>query len=166
MLCHHVCAIIAKKEYYEPSIFHFRWHKLYNYYHGTKYRASNVKEIVDVLESLLKVIRENSYNDSGKFKGIYVIGSRFHNNLPSFSPEVSQINKDLIMNLMRRIVDQTGNKGPVIKNTMMLSFETTIDDEDDDIINNDFGYFAQLQPGTFGGSSEVDVSLSQTRIEF
>ena len=66
---------------------------------------------------------------------------------------------------MRRIVDHTGNKGPVIKNTMMLSSKTMIDEEDDEIINNDFGHSAQFTPGTFGGSSEVDVSLSQTRIE-
>ena len=66
----HICAVIGKKEYYEPSMFHVRWHKLYNYYHGTKYGASNAKETVDILESLLKVTRENSYNNSGKFKGI------------------------------------------------------------------------------------------------
>ena len=69
------------------------------------------------------------------------------------------------MDLMRRIVDQTGNKGLVIKYTMMLSSETMIDDEDDEIINNDFGHLAQFHPRTFGGSSEVDASLSQTRIE-
>ena len=47
---------------------------------------------------------------------------------------------------------------------MMLSSETMIDKEDFDIINNDFGHSDPFQPGTFGGSSEVDVSLSQTRI--
>ena len=66
---------------------------------------------------------------------------------------------------MRRIVNHTGNKGPVIKNTMMLSCKTMIDEDDDDIINNNFGHLTQLTPGTFEGSSEVDVSLSQTRIE-
>ena len=68
-------------------MFHVRWHKLYNYYHDTKYCASNAKEIVDVLQSLLKITRENSYNDSSKFKGIYVLGSRFHNDLPPCSVE-------------------------------------------------------------------------------
>ena len=88
-------------------MFHIRWHKLYNYYHGTKYGASNAKETVDVLESLLKVTRENSYNDSGKFKGICVIGSIFHNNLLPFSPEVWQINDDSTMNLKKSICEHS-----------------------------------------------------------
>ena len=117
------------------------------------------------MESLLSVTRENSYNNSDKFKGIYVIGSGFHNNLPPFSPKVWQIDNNLNTDLMRRIVDYTGNKGLVIKNTLMLSSKNMTDEEDDDIINNDFGYFAQFTPGIFRGSSEVDVSISQTRTE-
>ena len=45
------------------------------------------KEIVDALQSLLKVKRENCYNDSGKFKCIYIFGSSFHNNFPPTSEE-------------------------------------------------------------------------------
>ena len=103
------------------------------------------------MESLLKVAKENGYNNSVRFKGIYVIGSRFHHNLPPFSPEVWKINIDLIMDLMRRIVDNTGNKVPVIKNTMMLSSKSMIDKEDDEMINKDFGHSAQFTPGIFGG---------------
>ena len=84
MPCRHVCAVIVKREYYEPSMFHYLWHKIYNYYHGTEYGASTVKKMIDVLQSLLKVTRENICNDSGKFKGIFVIGSSFHRNLPPF----------------------------------------------------------------------------------
>ena len=69
------------------------------------------------------------------------------------------------MYLMRRIVNHTGNKGSVIKNTMMLSCKTMIDEEDDEIINNEFGHSAQFTPGIFGESSVVDISLSQTRIK-
>ena len=57
MPCYHFCAFIYKREYYEPSMFHAQWHKFYSYYHGTKYGASNTKETVDVLQSLLKVTR-------------------------------------------------------------------------------------------------------------
>ena len=117
------------------------------------------------MQSLFKVTRRNSYNDYGKFKGIYVIGSRFHNNLPPLSPEVWHINNNLTMELMRMIVNHTGNKGPVITNTMIIASETMIAKEYFDIINNDFGHSAPFQPGTFGGLSEVDVSLSQMRIE-
>ena len=45
------------------------------------------KKTVDVLQSLLKVTRENYYNDSRKLKGICVIGSSLHNNLPPYSTE-------------------------------------------------------------------------------
>ena len=48
---------------------------------------------------------------------------------------------------------------------MMLSSETMIDKEDFDIINNYFGYSDLFQPGTFGGSSEVDLFIFQTRID-
>ena len=92
--CHNVCAVIGKKECYDPCMFHIRWHKIYNYYHDTKYGTSNAKDTVDVLGSLLKITSENNYNDSGKFKGIYVNGTRFHNNLLQFSPEVWQINNN------------------------------------------------------------------------
>ena len=46
---------------------------------------------------------------------------------------------------------------------MMLRSKTMIDDE---ITNNDFGHSAPFQPRIFGVSSEVNVSLYQTRIEF
>ena len=49
------------------------------------------------------------------------------------------MNNDLTMDLMRRIVNHTGNKGPVIKNRMMISCKTMIDEDNDDIIKNDFG---------------------------
>ena len=59
------------------------------------------KVTIDGLHSLLKVIRENSYNDSGKFKRIYVIGSRLRNNLPPVSSEIWQTNSciDLIIKI-------------------------------------------------------------------
>ena len=85
-------------------MFLIRWHNLYNYYHGTEYRGSTVKYVVDVLQLLLKVPRENSYNNSGKFEGIYNIGSSFHIHLQLYSVEVLQINNGLTMELMKRIV--------------------------------------------------------------
>ena len=64
------------------------------------------------------------------------------------------------MNFMKKIVDYTGNKVPLIWNTMMLSSDTMVDKDEFDIINNDIGYSDNIfQPGTFRGSSEVDVSL-------
>ena len=87
-------------------------------------------------------------------------------NLPSLFPEAWQINNDLTTDLMKKIIDHTEPKGPVIKNIITLSSKTMIDEDEDDRIKNDIDdYDKSFQPGTFGGSSEVDVSLSQTRIE-
>ena len=66
---------------------------------------------------------------------------------------------------MKRIVNHTGNKGQVIISITMLSSETMIDKDEFDRINNDIGHFNSFEPGTFGGSSEVDVNFSQTRIK-
>ena len=48
---------------------------------------------------------------------------------------------------------------------MVLSCKTMIDEGDNEIIINDFGHSDQFTSGIFGGSSEVDVRLPQTRIE-
>ena len=37
MSCRHICAVIEDKELYVPSMFHIRWHKLFNYYHGNSF---------------------------------------------------------------------------------------------------------------------------------
>ena len=82
-------------------MFHIRWYKIDNHYHGTEHGASTTKNTIDFLQSLLKVTRENSYNGSGKFKGIYVIGSTFRHKILPFSPEAWKINTDLTMYLMK-----------------------------------------------------------------
>ena len=81
------------------------------------------------MQSSLKVTRENCYNDSGNFKGIYAIGSIFRNNLPPISPEALHINNNLTMDLMKRIIEHIGTKGPVIKNIKMLGSKSMIDGE-------------------------------------
>ena len=86
----------------------------------------------------------------------------FHPFLQSYR----KLHNDLTMDLTRRIVNYTGNKGSFIKNTMMLSSKIMIDEEQDEIIKKYFGHSAPFQPGTFRGPSEVDISLSQTRIAF
>ena len=37
MPCQHICAVIDDKQLYAPSMFHIRWHKLFNYYHGNNF---------------------------------------------------------------------------------------------------------------------------------
>ena len=36
MPCTHICAVIDKPDYYEPSMFHVRWYKMFNYYYRDK----------------------------------------------------------------------------------------------------------------------------------
>ena len=41
-----------------------------------------------------------------------------------------------------------------------------IDEDEYDMIDNDIGnYDNSFQPGSFGGTSQVDISLSQTRVD-
>ena len=63
------------------------------------------------------------------------------------------------MESMKSIMSHTGNKGSVITNINMLTSETLIDIEDFNIINNNVGHSDIFQPDTFGGLSEVNVSL-------
>ena len=45
---------------------------------------------------------------------------------------------------MKRIFVNTGNKGSVIKSTMMLSSKTMIDEDEYDIINNDTVHYDMI----------------------
>ena len=102
------------------------------------------------MKFLLKVIREKFYNDRGKFKGIYVIGSSFRDNLPPFSPETCQINNDLTMDLMKSIFEYTGIKGPVTANTVMLRSKAMIGEDEYIMIDNGIrNYDNSLQPGLY-----------------
>ena len=50
---------------------------------------------------------------------------------------------------------------------MMLRFKTMIDEDEYEMIDNGIGdYDNSFEPGLLGGSSQVDVSLSQTRINW
>ena len=69
------------------------------------------------------------------------------------------------MDLVKRIFEYIGSKGPVITNTLTLRSKTLIDKDKYEIIDNEIGnYNNSFQPGSFGGTSQVDVSLSETRI--
>ena len=69
-------------------MFHIRWHKLYNYDHCTKYGAFNAEHNGDILQSLLKVIREISIIMILVSLKVYMIFGQastitFHHNLQS-----------------------------------------------------------------------------------
>ena len=65
---------------------------------------------------------------------------------------------------MKRIFE-SGKYGPVINNTLTLRSKSTIDEDEYKIKNNGICNYDNLsQLGSFGGTSQVDISLSQTRI--
>ena len=69
---------------------------------------------------------------------------------------------------MKSIFEYTIREGLVVTNTTMLISKTMIDEDEDvyDMIDNGIGnYDNSFQPGSFGGSSQVGVSLSQTRLD-
>ena len=66
---------------------------------------------------------------------------------------------------MKRIIEHTGREDLVTKNTTTLSSKSMIDEDEYDIIDNEIGEFNNsFLPGSFGGSSHVDISLYQTRV--
>ena len=70
------------------------------------------------------------------------------------------------MDLTNMIFEYAGAYGPVIKNTPTLRSKAMIDEDKDEIIDNEIGnYDNSFQPESFGGTSQVVVSLSQTRID-
>ena len=65
------------------------------------------------------------------------------------------------MDLIKRIFEHTGKCNPVITNIFMLKSDTMIDGDEYEKIDNDMGnYGNSFQPGSFGGTSQADVSLS------
>ena len=73
MPCTHICAVIGKTEYYEPSMFHVWWYKMFNYFYRDKQQNECCLKTNDAVEDLLQVTRENAYDRNGKYKGIYGI---------------------------------------------------------------------------------------------
>ena len=71
-----------------------------------------------------------------------------------FFLEAWNINNNLTMDLMKRIIEYTGREGPVVTNTMILRSKTILDEDEYEMIDNRIGdYDNSFQLGSFGGSS-------------
>ena len=114
MPCLHICAVIDKREYYIPSMFHIRWHQVYNYYHGSKFGKSITPTLYDSLTSVVEVTRATCYRHSGKYKGVPVHGSDFLEELPYCVP-LDNANPDPVFDLVLRIKAQKNSGEPVVK---------------------------------------------------
>jgi hypothetical protein len=163
MPCPHVCAVIQKQEFYVPSMFHIRRHQLYNYYHSSSFEKSIAGELYRSLMNIVKVTRETCYHSSGKYKEIPVKDSMFYKQLPVFVPSLN-VDTDQVLNLMLRIRYQTNNGKPVIKNTLGFYPNDSVSSNDEDVILPFHVDESEMKPASFGGSSDMNVHLSQDRV--
>ena len=80
MPCRHICAIIDKKEFYVPSMFHIRWHKMYNYYHGNNFGSKLATNSTHSINKIVTLTRNKCFRESGSYKGVYINDTEFLNN--------------------------------------------------------------------------------------
>ena len=161
MPCPHMCAVLGEKEYYVSSLFHIRWHKTFNYYHGSKFGSFLASHLCHSLEETLKVTQENCFRMSGKYKGAYMINTPFLNDLEPYV-DISTTHYDPVYDVMLRIKNQSDYQRPVVKITIGINTfqssnvedpvkELPFYEEQDDVV------------ASMGGSSNVECSLSQDR---
>ena len=68
--------------------------------------------------------------------------------------------------MIQIIFEYIGTKGPVITNTLLLEYKSMIDEDEYSIVDNGICNCGNsFRPGLFGGTSQVDLHLSQTRID-
>ena len=159
MPCTHICAIIGDIEYYEPSMFHIRWYKMFNYYYRDKERNICCTKTNTAIEDLLQVTRANAYHSNGKYKGIHVKGTKFYTRCQSF-----HTCNDITTKLLESIAKRVSDYGPIkMDNAMSLEEfeereatmkELVPSNNANDIHENDISM-------AFGGSSQVEGNLSQ-----
>ena len=125
MPCQHICAIISLKKYYVPSMFHIRWHKLYNYYHGNSFGVKLATHITGTIDNIVCWTRNNCYRQSGSYKGVYIKDTEFFKELKEFNTLKSDSN-NLVYNLMTKIVNQTNRGNPVLNDSIPLNFVETM----------------------------------------
>lgn len=164
MPCQHICAIISEKKYYVPSMFHIRWHKMYNYYHGNNFGIKLATNSILTIDEIVSWTKDNCYRQSGSYKGVYVQQSDFFKDLLDF--DSLKANSDiLVYNLMTKIIGENTRGNPVLKDSIPLNCieEMNAVTEYDDVhptmdMNID-------QMDHMGGSSQVECQLSQHREE-
>ena len=171
--CRHICAVLGYIEYYEPSLFHIRWHKDFNYYHGNSFSRNIARNTDTALRELLVYTRANHYTQSGKYKGIPMMDSEFMKDLPPFSMSdltSDDVETNAVKNLMSNIIHATERNGYVLKNQLPLYPAAPIHREmsDSNIINDTEANNVFLDDcvDEFGGLSQTDTHMSTERLAF
>ena len=164
MPCQHICAIIAEKKYYVPSMFHIRWHKMFNYYHGNSFGNGLATHSTRTIDNIVSWTKANCYRQSGSYKGVYVENSDFFTELLDFN--LLKTNDDiLVSNLMNKIISETNRGHPVLKDSIPLNVleEMNAVTQYDDIDSTMDMKIDEMD--NMGGSSQVECYLSQHREE-
>ena len=87
--CVHICRVIDKNEYFETSMFHVRWQKLFNFSMSNKVMEDSMINVLPVLTEIAKETRRNHFDAKGKYKGVPIQSSNFIQDIKDFTPELS-----------------------------------------------------------------------------
>ena len=96
-------------KYSDPSLFHIRWHKSFNYLYENLFSPNIAPRINDILNRALDDIRATSYSDSSKYKGVPIMISNFIKDLPEFVHDCldKNIGEHSIIDLLIKILEHT-----------------------------------------------------------
>ena len=88
MPCTHICAVIKKKEYMDPSFYHVRWYKTFMYYWKRKFSKDMAPNVLAALDHRFHADKRLFSSETGKYMGINVKGSQFFNNVHNEYTEI------------------------------------------------------------------------------
>ena len=165
MPCRHICAVIKKPEYYVPSLFHVRWHKLFGYYYNNLFKRDICEKTKAALHQLLLCTRSNAYLISGKYKGIFIKESQFQKSLEPYVKVENDVSK-----LMDYILNMTMKSGPVVASSFDISEILKLNYLEKDGTNysqpRPLEVYGQETETSFGGTSDMCITLSQTHADY
>ena len=108
MPCSHICSLMQDAKEYIPTMFHIRWHKLFSYYFRNQNINKSCQTTRDAVENLLAITKETCYDNGGKFRGIYVHESGFHDRIVK-----STIVKDTVYDQLVQVNSYISTQGPI-----------------------------------------------------
>ena len=159
MPCSHICAVIKKKDYMDPSFYHVRWYKTFAYYWKQPFSTNLAPNVEAALNQRFEADKQLFSKTTGNFEGINVRNSLFLNNVELDHCVV----EDEILEWMKVIREQSSKaaipKGKIDKEEALKILNASSDEEymDDNVFLNGL-----TQNETF---NETFSQLSQQREE-
>ena len=178
--CRHVMAVLQKREFVIPSLFHIRWFKQFHYYFGNDICPEEMKEVHESMKELFNKCHNEFYDNRGRYYGCNVQGNKFllQKFIDDESCEYSQV--------MKTINDYSMTKGPIkygdkeFYNHLPwieenegeggIAFDNQDDINDDEFQNivnevNEHGFGMRMHDDTFINGQTVLGNLSQQSVE-